>query len=82
MSAVVHTSPPIALLFLNNNLHHTHHTRPDAAWYRLPELNHELGSDAIAAAGAGLYRGGYAEQWRRFGVRPFCRPVFPGSRTN
>jgi len=80
MSAVVHAGPPLALLFLNNNLHHTHHVRPDAAWYRLPKLNRDLGSDAIASAGAGLYVGGYAEQWRRFGVRPFCQPVHPSSR--
>ncbi|MDH3293313.1 MAG: fatty acid desaturase [Acidimicrobiia bacterium] len=76
-TAVVHASPLMALLFLNNNLHYTHHDRPGAPWYRLPGLHRELGADALAAAGAGLYTGGYLEQWRRFGFRPFCQPVHP-----
>ncbi|MEQ8297243.1 MAG: fatty acid desaturase [Nitratireductor sp.] len=29
---------PLALLFLNNNLHLVHHTLPQAPWYRLPKL--------------------------------------------
>ena len=78
-TSVVHAGPVMSLLFLNNNLHHTHHARPGAAWFRLPTLNRELGSDALAAAGAGLYTGGYLEQWRRFGLRSFCQPVHPSS---
>ena len=30
-SAVVHAGPAMALLYLNNNLHHTHHERPGVA---------------------------------------------------
>lgn len=29
---------PLALLFLNNNLHFVHHKRPTVAWYELPAL--------------------------------------------
>jgi fatty acid desaturase len=29
---------PLALLFLNNNLHLVHHKNPTAPWYRLPEI--------------------------------------------
>jgi fatty acid desaturase len=29
---------PLALLFLNNNLHLVHHKMPNVAWYRLPAL--------------------------------------------
>ena len=29
---------PLALLFLNNNLHFVHHKRPTAPWYDLPKL--------------------------------------------
>jgi len=79
-SAVVRAGPLLSLLYLNNNLHHTHHARPGAAWYALPRLHRSLGSDAISDAGAGLYRGGYVEQWRRFAVRSFCRPVHPGQK--
>lgn len=77
--AVVRANPFWSLLFLNNNLHHTHHAAPDAAWYRLPQLADELGSDDAAAAGAGLYRG-YLDVFRRHLVRPFDAPVHPVDR--
>ena len=80
-SAVIHARRPLSLIFLNNNLHHTHHARPGAAWYELPDLHEQLGSDELAAQGAGLYEGGYLELVRRYGVRPFCQPVHPASVT-
>lgn len=73
-SAVVRSNPFFSLLFLNNNLHHTHHALPGAAWYRLPRLHAEIGADDLAAAGAGWYRG-YGEIARRYLVRPFGAPV-------
>lgn len=76
-SAVVNAGPVMSLLYLNNNLHHTHHALPDLAWYRIPAAHRELGSDAIAAAGAGRYAGGYLEVVRRYFVRPFDRPDHP-----
>ena len=76
-SAMVHAAPPWALMFLNNNLHHTHHAEPDVAWYRLPALAVQLDSDRQAAAGAGLYRG-YLDVARKFLVRPIAGPVHPG----
>jgi fatty acid desaturase len=82
-SAVVKAGPVMSLLFLNNNLHHTHHAEPEVAWYRIPERHRALGSDAIAAAGAGLYPGGYLEVVRRHFVRPFSQPdhpLSPGAR--
>ena len=69
--------PVTSLLFLNNNLHHTHHARPDLAWYLIPAAHSELGSDALAAAGAGLYEGGYLQVLRMYLVRPFHQPVSP-----
>ncbi len=79
-SAVIHARRPLSLIFLNNNLHHTHHARPGAAWYRLPQLHDELGSAELARQGAGLYSGGYLEVARRYAVRPFCQPVHPTPR--
>ena len=82
-SAVVKAGPVMSLLFLHNNLHHTHHAVPDLAWYRIPAAHRELGSDAIAAAGAGLYEGGYLEVLRRFAFHAFCQPdhpLSPGAR--
>ena len=72
-----HRSRPLmALLFLNNNLHHTHHARPAAAWYRLPSLARSLHSAEDAAGGAGRYRG-YVDVVRRHLLRPLDGPVHP-----
>ena len=35
---IVEASPFWSLLFLNNNLHVAHHTRPALAWYKIPGL--------------------------------------------
>ncbi|MEK7426090.1 MAG: fatty acid desaturase [Actinomycetota bacterium] len=73
-SAVVGSGWFFGILFLFNNLHHTHHALPGAAWYRLPQLTEEMGAGDIAAAGAGRYRG-YGEVVRRYAFRPFTTPV-------
>ncbi len=78
-SAVVRAGWFFSLLFLNNNLHHTHHARPGVAWFALPELHARLDGDRVAAAGAGCYRG-YGEVARRYLVRPFDEPYLIGSR--
>jgi fatty acid desaturase len=75
-SAVVRSGRLFGLLYLNNNLHLTHHAVPGAPWYALPRLTATLGADDLAAGGAGLYRG-YGEVWRRFALRPFSPPVHP-----
>lgn len=82
-SAVVKAGPVMSLLYLNNNLHHTHHADPDLAWYRLPAKHREIDGDAAAAGGAGLYVGGYLEVCRRYFLHPFCQPdhpLSPGAR--
>jgi fatty acid desaturase len=82
-SAVVKAGPVMSLLFLNNNLHHTHHAEPSTPWYQLPALHRTLDSDDLASQGAGLYRRGYVEVARRNFLRPFCQPdhpLSPGAR--
>jgi fatty acid desaturase len=82
-SAVVKAGPVMSLLYLNNNLHHTHHAQPSTPWYQLPALHRELESDVVAAGGAGLYHRGYVDVARRNLVRPFCQPdhpLSPGAR--
>lgn len=76
-SAVVKAGPVMSLLFLNINLHHTHHAQPDVAWYLIPKLHREMGSDAIAADGAGLYEGGYVQVLRMYFWHPFGNPRHP-----
>lgn len=77
-SAVVRAGRFWSLLFLHNNLHHTHHARPGAPWYRLPVLADALGSDAAAAEGAGRYAG-YGVLARRYLFRPFDTVVHPAA---
>jgi fatty acid desaturase len=82
-SAVVKAGPVMSLMYLNNNLHHTHHADPSTPWYALPKLNRELGSDERAEVGAGLYQRGYFEVAKRNFIRPFCQPdhpLSPGAR--
>jgi fatty acid desaturase len=75
-SAVVRSGWFFSLLFLNNNLHHTHHVRPGVPWYGLPEAHAQLDGDRAAAEGAGLYHG-YGEVGRRYLFRPFDELVLP-----
>jgi fatty acid desaturase len=82
-SAVVKAGPVMSLMYLNNNLHHTHHAEPSTPWYELPALHRTLEADDVASLGAGLYRRGYIEVARRNFVRPFCQPdhpLSPGAR--
>jgi fatty acid desaturase len=37
-TVIIEDRGPLAFLFLFNNLHVVHHTRPGLAWYRLPEF--------------------------------------------
>ena len=37
-TVIIEDRGPLALLFLNNNLHVVHHMHPKVAWYRLPAL--------------------------------------------
>jgi len=37
-TVIVEDRGPLALLFLNNNLHAVHHIHPNVAWYELPRL--------------------------------------------
>ena len=37
-SVIIEDRGPLALLFLNNNLHAVHHAHPRVAWYKLPAL--------------------------------------------
>jgi fatty acid desaturase len=66
-TVVVEDTPAFALLYLNNNLHATHHRAPGVAWYRLPALHRAMRGE-LARMGARFYRG-YAEVFRRYLLR-------------
>ncbi len=79
-SAIVRSGWFFSAIFLNNNLHYTHHQLPGAAWFRLPELTRDLNAETVAANGAGVYRG-YSDVARQFMFKPFDQPVHPLSVT-
>jgi fatty acid desaturase len=72
-TAIVADSGPLALLFLNNNLHVWHHTRPDVPWYALPAL-YRAAPDAFPAAPR---YPGYGTVIARYLWRPHDRIVHP-----
>lgn len=74
-AASVERGGPLALLFLNNNLHAAHHARPGLAWYALP-AHHRMIRPSLVADGATLYAS-YGEVARRFGWRRHDAPLHP-----
>ena len=68
-SAIVHASPVLALLYLNNNLHYVHHKFPTAPWYRLPQI-YRAKRAALEAENGGYVINGYFELMRRYGFTP------------
>ncbi len=64
-SVVVEDRGPLALLFLNNNLHVVHHMHPGIAWYRLPALYRE-GRERFLDANEGYRYRSYGEVFRRY----------------
>jgi fatty acid desaturase len=50
-TVIVERGGPLALLFLNNNLHAVHHERPSVPWYRLPAIFHAERERYLARAG-------------------------------
>jgi len=70
---------PLALLFLNNNLHFVHHKHPAMAWYRLPALFRSRREEWLAMNNGYSYPN-YSALFREFAlkakepvVHPFLR---------
>jgi fatty acid desaturase len=78
-AATVERGGVFALLFLNNNLHAAHHTRPQLAWYKLPGW-HRQQREQWLREGATLYAS-YGEVARRFAVRGRGTPLHPSYRS-
>ena len=71
---VEHT--PLALLFLNNNLHYVHHKLPSVAWYQLPAIFREKREEWLKA-NDGYYYPNYLTLFRDFAFRPKQQVVHP-----
>lgn len=63
-TVIVEDRGPLALLFLNNNLHAVHHLYPGIAWHRLPRVYAE-GRDGFQAQNGGYVYRSYAQIFRR-----------------
>lgn len=78
-TAVIEDRGPLALIFLNNNLHVVHHMHPKVPWYRLPALYARHREHYLRRNGGYLYRS-YAEVFRRHLLRakdPVPHPLWP-----
>jgi len=68
-TAILHASPVMSLLYLNNNLHAVHHKEPRVAWYRLPQ-HHKQAMSGYLAHGNNYTINGYGELLGRYLFRP------------
>lgn len=64
-TVVIEDRGPMALMFLNNNLHIVHHMHPKAPWYILPDLYFSNRERYLKRNGGYCYRS-YAEVFARY----------------
>jgi len=84
-TAIVEDRGPLALLFLNNNLHAVHHAHPKVPWYQLPQLYAKNRDHYRRRTEYYVYRS-YVEVFARHFLRckePIAHPFFrnPGPST-
>ena len=78
-SVIVEDRGPLALLFLNNNLHAVHHMHPKAPWYRLPGIYAARGDHYRRRNEAYVFEN-YAQIFRHslFKAKdPVAHPIWP-----
>jgi fatty acid desaturase len=64
-TVIIEDRGPLALMFLNNNLHVVHHMHPKVPWYRLPGLYFGNRERYLARNDGYMYRS-YGEVFRRY----------------
>lgn len=67
-TVIIEDRGPLALMFLNNNLHVVHHMHPRVPWFRLPGLYASNRERYLARNDGYMYRS-YAEVFRRYLLR-------------
>lgn len=78
-TVIVEDRGPLALLFLNNNLHVVHHMHPQVAWYHLPTL-YAANRDHYLRRNDGYAYRSYAQIFARHFLRakdPVPHPLMP-----
>lgn len=81
-TVIIEDRGPLALLFLNNNLHVVHHMHPNVPWYELPALYRRNPEHYRRRNDGYVYRS-YAEIFRRYLLRakdPVPHPLWPFRR--
>ena len=79
-TVIIEDRGPLALLFLNNNLHVVHHMHPEVPWYRLPALYAARRAHYLRRNGGYRYRS-YTEVIRAHFLRakdPVPHPLWTG----
>lgn len=82
-TVIIEDRGPLALLFLNNNLHLVHHMHPTVPWFDLPAL-YQQRSERYLARNSGYRYRSYAEVFARHLLRakdPVPHPLRPGAET-
>ncbi len=67
-TVVIEDKGPLALLFLNNNLHIVHHMHPGVPWHALPRLYRSRREEFLAANDGYIYRN-YLQIFRNYLLR-------------
>ncbi len=78
-TVIIEDRGPLALIFLNNNLHVVHHLHAAVPWYRLPQV-YRANRDRYLARNRGYLYRSYAEIFRQHFWRakdPVPHPLFP-----
>jgi fatty acid desaturase len=78
-TVIVERGGPLALLFLNNNLHAVHHERPSMPWYRLPAIYRAERRRYLARGGDYRYPS-YRDVFRRYFFTPKEPVLWPLER--
>mgnify|MGYP001270418964 FL=1 len=78
-TVIIEDRGPLALLFLNNNLHVVHHMHPTLPWYELPAL-YALKADHYRRRNDSYVYRNYAEVFRKYLFKakdPVPHPIWP-----
>jgi fatty acid desaturase len=75
-TATVENAKILGLLFLFNNLHVVHHSRPDLPWYKIPAWYKDHRESLITSKAVRVYPG-YFEIARRYLLKSFDDPIHP-----
>lgn len=77
-TVVIEDRGPLALIFLNNNLHAVHHKHPKVAWYMLPKLWND-NRERFLERNGGYYYASYRQIFARHFLRgkdPVAHPLW------